>query len=222
MSASLGYSCDTGVPRPHDLVWCEPAALADDPPAWARACLASGLPAVIRRAPRCRDRLPVGLRGSHRGQRYGGHIAESAIIRRVAPESLTSRRGTRVAAIAAIAEVASVFAAADLCWGISGAVGFELASGHPVCHVASDLDLVVRTPQPMPRSGAAKLRRDLNSLPVRCDVQLETPGGGVALAEWASQAPSVLIKTDHGPRLSSDPWGTPAVTESGPVAAGRG
>ena len=44
---------------------------------------------------------------------------------------------------------------------------------------------------------------------MRCDIQLETPAGGVALADWLGEAARVMIKHDTGPYLSPDPWHGP-------------
>ena len=46
----------------------------------------------------------------------------------------------------------------------------------------------------------------LDEAPGRVDLQLETPQGAVALREWAGEAPRVLLKTQDGPLLVSDPW----------------
>ncbi|MNH22544.1 Phosphoribosyl-dephospho-CoA transferase [compost metagenome] len=73
-------------------------------------------------------------------------------------------------------------------------------------HLASDLDLVVRTPHPLARAKARELLDVLNCAPCRIDVQLETPAGAVALREWAGCARRVLLKSPLGARLVSDPW----------------
>jgi len=41
---------------------------------------------------------------------------------------------------------------------------------------------------------------------IRTDAQIETPGGAVALAEYAVASGSVLVRTADGPRLVTDPW----------------
>ena len=43
----------------------------------------------------------------------------------------------------------------------------------------------------------------------RLDVQVETPLGAFALAEWSRSGGSVLLKTPAGPRLVADPWDGP-------------
>lgn len=91
-------------------------------------------------------------------------------------------------------------------WGIGGAVGYELASGAAACHADSDIDVILRLPAVPEHSELNALAERLAALPVRCDVQLETPAGGVALTDWLSDAPRVLIKSDPGPYLAVDPW----------------
>ena len=41
---------------------------------------------------------------------------------------------------------------------------------------------------------------------VRIDAQLETPAGGVALAEYASRKARVMARHASGPQLVADPW----------------
>jgi phosphoribosyl-dephospho-CoA transferase len=45
-------------------------------------------------------------------------------------------------------------------------------------------------------------------------VQIETPAGGVAVADWAGPAREVLVKSDVGPFLSTKPWAA-AIPEPG-------
>ena len=42
--------------------------------------------------------------------------------------------------------------------------------------------------------------------PARIDVLLETPRGGVSLADLAAMPAHVLVRTAGGPRLAADPW----------------
>jgi phosphoribosyl-dephospho-CoA transferase len=50
-------------------------------------------------------------------------------------------------------------------------------------HAASDLDLILRTPQPITRNPGAG--GGLDQRLCRVDMQLQTPFGAVALREWA-------------------------------------
>ena len=77
----------------------------------------------------------------------------------------------------------------------------------------SDLDLVVRVPKPVPRARVTRLLDALSLLPVRVDVQLQTPGGGLAAAEYSRNTGRVLVRGDTGPGLVADPWHGLATTE---------
>ena len=216
------YSCNKRLTRPHDLVWLTADALEGPVPAWAVRELADDAPVVVRRAPRHGDRLPVGIRGESRGERHADWIDPSAIRSCRTPESLAaadvwSGHACRdeIPAIAALGDVAAILERFGMLWGVTGAVGYELATGKPVTHAESDLDLLVRRPEPLARGEAVDIHSALAALSARCDVQVETPTGAMALAEWASLAARVLVKSDAGPFLSSNPWNTAA---SGDVA----
>jgi phosphoribosyl-dephospho-CoA transferase len=99
-----------------------------------------------------------------------------------------------------------LFTFLGLAWGPTGSVGFELATGAAVAGPASDLDVVVRAPEPWSFARARELADDLARLPVRVDTQLDTPSGAIALAEYACGG-RVLLRTPDGPKLTNDPWG---------------
>lgn len=221
------YTRDSGVTRPHDLVWLSARAFAVEAPAWVHRAMAAGEPCVIRRAPRRDHRLPVGVRGHGRSQRHPDWVERARVVRRATPEMLA--RGAvdsmqslpgGLPAIQMLPAVARVLDDAGLCWGVTGAVGFQMACSRVVCHEASDLDLLIRAPRRMPRSTAAALVQRLAEFPARCDVQLETPAGGVALAEWASGAARVLVKSDARPYLTADPWAVEVAEQPRPRIAG--
>jgi phosphoribosyl-dephospho-CoA transferase len=52
----------------------------------------------------------------------------------------------------------------------------------------------------------AKLDEHAARAGIRIDAQLETPAGGVALAEYACGKPRVMARHASGPRLVADPW----------------
>jgi phosphoribosyl-dephospho-CoA transferase len=91
-------------------------------------------------------------------------------------------------------------------WGVSGSVGFELASGFAAMHAASDLDLILRAPQPITRHQARELVAFFDRAACRVDMQLQTPFGAVALREWASASARVLLKNARQAQLVVDPW----------------
>ena len=200
-------------PRPHDLLWgLRPEQLPQEAPAWARAALGGHVPVVMRRAPAEPGWVAVGIRGAAREQRYATWMRLSDISRLVSPQAV-ARAGrwrnhaqSHWPALRALSELAPRLDALGLAWGVTGSLGFELASGIAAAHPDSDLDLSLRAPYHLPREWARTLCRLLDEAPGRIDLQLETPYGAVALREWAGEAPRVLLKTQHGPLLVSDPW----------------
>jgi len=101
--------------------------------------------------------------------------------------------------------VNELFASLGFAWGPTGSVGFELATGVAAASTTSDLDVVVRAPEPWPLETALDIADKLARLPARVDVQLDAPAGVVMLAEYA-RGGRVLLRTPDGPRLTCDPW----------------
>lgn len=197
-------------PRPHDLLWgMTPAQLPADAPAWAIAVLAAGQPVVVRRARVAAGLVAVGLRGATRDQRLAALMPIEAIAHRLAPEDLLARQASEdLLVFRVLAELRPLLDALGHAWGVTGSAGFQLATGLRTAHPDSDLDLLLRTERPLPRSEARPLLQLLEGRACRVDLQLETPLGGVALGEWAGGAARVLVKAAEGPRLVSDPWAT--------------
>ncbi|WP_017902939.1 malonate decarboxylase holo-ACP synthase [Pseudomonas asplenii] len=197
---------------PHDLLWgLSPEQLPAQAPAWVAEALDQGQPVVLRRAPASAEQLPVGVRGALREQRFATLLPRARVERRVCPEALVdSPLATRDwPALRALRQLRPLLDALGLAWGVSGSAGFELATGLPTLHAQSDLDLILRTPHVLSRREAAALLQQLDNPFCRVDLQLQTPLGAVALAEWAGQAQRVLLKADSGARLVADPWNRP-------------
>ena len=194
-------------PQPHDLLWgFDPDPLPADAPAWARLAMAAGHPVVVRRALCEPGVVAVGIRGTRRDQRFAATMLLHSIQRLMCPEQLIQRVPGQWSALRALAEVKPLLEATGLPWGPTGSVGFELATGIPVLHAASDLDLLLRVSTPFSRQQARELLAALDAAPCRIDLQLETPVGAVALREWAGASPRVLLKCAEGARLVPDPW----------------
>ena len=204
--------------NPHDLLWVrEPAdvrSISEEVPAWASRAWLSVAPVVVRRAAVGEGGLvPVGLRGHARHERFAACVAREHIARRVTPEALAQAHGWRTGAaladlpcVRALSRVAPELDELRLTWGITGSVGFALASGVSTLRPDSDLDLLLRAPHPLSRDEARALFALLQAAPARIDMQVDTGHGGFALAEWAGQADRVLLKTASGPLLVTDPW----------------
>jgi phosphoribosyl-dephospho-CoA transferase len=201
--------------RPHDLLrLADGASISHEGsvPGWVAASLARAPWVVVRRAPTIAGLVPVGVRGRTRSERLAAFLAPSAVTARVGPEGLAAARGWRHSlrarwpdAVRVLDAVDELFTFLGLAWGPTGSVGFELATGVAVAGPASDLDVVVRAPEPWSRAWARELVDDLARLPVRVDTQLDTPSGAVALAEYA-RGGRVLLRTPDGSKLVNDPW----------------
>lgn len=195
---------------PHDLLWGMPlSALPEDAPDWAVDAVLAGRPVVVRRQVVAAGQVAVGLRGRAREQRYAAIMACADISRRVSPEQLVDVVDGCLhdwPALRALRLIRPVMDSLELSWGVGGSAGFELASGFTALHQGSDLDLILRTPQPVERCWAAELVEALETTVCRIDVQLQLEQGAVALREWARPSGRVLLKSASSARLVADPW----------------
>lgn len=204
--------------RAHDLLWVsEMPTTADSAPLpdWAITACQQGAPVVVRRAPRGADgSIPVGLRGSARSERCAGTVTASAITRVVTPETLATTAAAMAhdapfAALRTLRALAPTLDALGWAWGPTGGAGFALASGLPVLHADSDLDLVLRMPHAPSAAQREHLARLLSDTECRVDLQIDTGHGGFALRDWLTSPHKTLLKTDLGPVLLADPWSRP-------------
>lgn len=180
----------------HDLLWgMTPAHVPADAPAWVLEALGAGQPVVVRRAIAQPGQVAVGVRGRLREQRFAAQMP-------LALREVTSPRD--LPALRALAQLRPLLAQKD--WGVSGSAGFELATGIEALHDASDLDLILHTPEPLERRDAEDLLAILDTAVCAVDLQLQTPFGAVALREWAGSSRRVLLKTASGAHLVIDPW----------------
>ncbi|WP_122881814.1 malonate decarboxylase holo-ACP synthase [Pseudomonas viridiflava] len=196
------------LPLAHDLLWgMTPAQLPADAPAWAIAALAAGQPVVVRRALSEEGLVAVGVRGVLREQRLAVSMPLDSIACRVSPEALCQVECERdLPVMQALKQLRPILDDCGWVWGVSGSVGFELASGFAAMHAASDLDLILRAPQMITRNQARKLVELFDQAVCRVDMQLQTPFGAVALREWASGSARVLLKNAHQAALVTNPW----------------
>jgi phosphoribosyl-dephospho-CoA transferase len=203
--------------RAHDLLWIgEPHELrsTSTAPAWASSEWLTLAPMVVRREAVADERwLPVGLRGRDRSERFAAYVARERVERRITPEALAQSRVWRhhaalagLPCVSALERVAPELDGLRLTWGITGSVGFALASGISTLRPDSDLDLLLRAATPLSRDVARSIYSVLQTTGVRVDMQVDTGDAGFALAEWAGHSDRVLLKTGHGPVLVANPW----------------
>ena len=217
-AAAQARSCDARW-QPHDLLHLQQLPAFDDEPAWVRDAFARAPYAVVRRALAADGYVAIGVRGVERAQRYGAWVQADDIVSAVPPEALAQARPLAArAALAPFVALANLAASqhdataplSGFIWGPTGSAGFELATQTPAVTGASDLDLLIRTPEPLAQALACELLDQLQTaaqhVGIRVDAQLETPAGGVALAEWAGRKARVMARHARGPQLVADPW----------------
>ncbi|MBW9398920.1 malonate decarboxylase holo-ACP synthase [Leclercia sp. EC_58] len=196
--------------RPHDLIWLTTRdALEDIQEPWVDAAWHTGLPVVVRRDVEGSGRIPVGVRGLKREQRAAGWVNPHQIARVVSPEQLSAEDSLLRSPFITQPPVQVAVQLSRISWpwtwGITGSTGYALATGIAVIHAASDLDLLIRAPQPLSRTDLLSWQSQLEGALCRADTQVETPLGGFALNEWLRDG-KTLLKTDRGPRLTANPW----------------
>jgi phosphoribosyl-dephospho-CoA transferase len=202
----------------HDLIRLrEPTVIPGDVPlpTWVTTTLRRIPWVVIRRGFVRNGMMPAGVRGSIRSQRIACFVPLADIIESLSPEDLTDSHHpldqTRIdaaPALAAMARVKPLLSGLGFSWGPGGSVGFEIATGQATATMTSDLDLVLRLNYRIDQTQASQLLADLrqSAAPARVDVMVETPDGGVALADLATSSERVIVRTPAGPRLSTNPW----------------
>lgn len=209
--------------RAHDLLWISgrQALLAHEPfPPWALDSIQAQMPVVVRRATLAAGRIAVGLRGLARSERFAAHVAADAVLRGCSPETLALQAAWNnspqqaMPALQALAAMAPQLDTLALPWGPTGSAGFALATGLPVLRPQSDLDLLIRSAVPLSPQQVQALLAAAAGQACRIDIQIDTGHGGFALTEWAAKRGSVLLKTDDGPVLASNPWDPPAVVHA--------
>jgi phosphoribosyl-dephospho-CoA transferase len=159
--------------------------------------------------------MPVAVRGVAHEERFAAFVPVAEITDRLSPEILTysrhfidPRRQDEVPALAALGQVAPLLSRRGYRWGPGGSVAFEMATRLRAATPSSDLDLILRQDRRLQQEAAKDLLEVLAeaAAPARIDVVLETPRGGVSLAELAAMAHQVVVRTPEGARLFPDPW----------------
>lgn len=197
-------------PHAHDLLWLDSASAIEDINPGREGCAwQPRLPVVVRRDWDASGRIPVGIRGKHRGERLAGWVKPEHVMRKVTPEELTlshTLNGSLFRAHPAIE------AALQLCrmawtwhWGITGSVAYAVATGEPVLHAHSDLDVRLWCHERPDREELIRWHAMQTMLSCRMDTQIEVAQGAFSLSEWIKGG-AVLLKTKSGPRLIHDPW----------------
>lgn len=122
---------------------------------WVDDVWHTGLPVVVRRDVDEAGRIPVGVRGMKRCQRAAGWVNPDAVTRVCTPESLVDPQAMLRSPFISQPPVQVALLLSQQAWpwtwGITGSTGYALATGIPVIHASSDLDLLIRAPQALSR-----------------------------------------------------------------------
>jgi len=182
-------------------------------PKWVDEALKRAPFVVVRRAPFLNNKVPVGIRGKLRNERFGGLLLQGNISNIISPQKIVSNklwlntpRFSQIQVFSALDFVNSIFKSHGLSWGPTGSVGFELVSGIPTVKSTSDLDIAIYVQELLPSIIAKQIYVKLKKAPVPVDAQLETPHGAVSLEEYARGDTPILLRTINGPMLVKNPW----------------
>lgn len=195
---------------PHDLIWItDRATLQGELPEWVAHQWHPTLPLVVRRDDDGSGRIPVGVRGLRRDLRAAAWVEPQTICRTLTPEDVGAAAHLLASPFISQPPLQAALQIAQQSWpwrwGIVGSVGYALATEVPVLRDSSDLDLLIRSEHPLDNVALMRWQTFVSRLPCRVDTQICTPRGGFALAEWLRDS-KVLLKTRHGPVLSTHPW----------------
>ena len=205
------------VVNPHDLLHLAPGTPDfPDAPAWVAASLKRAPFVVVRRAVSVSALIAVGIRGEIRSERFGSWLDPGYVAQVLKPETLGSAKPSmtraKLPAFALLQAIAPLCEATGCTWGPTGSTGFELASGCPTVTQTSDLDLLLRAPEPLDRATAKALFDSLSQAALdhgtRIDMQIQTLDGAFSLAEYAHPGARVMLRCADGPKLVADPWQT--------------
>ena len=216
-SATIRAEATKAAPRPHDLLRIDASTLISDdsvtPPEWVSHCLSRTPWVVVRWSPAGNELVAVGVRGDDRSQRFAAWVPLSAINQILSPEDLVDHIDgidPNFAVAEAAKSARDLFKSFGLTWGVTGSVGFTLATGFNAIHSASDLDLVVRVSAEtvIGEREWKHISTSLASLPCRVDARISALIGEISLNEYVAAASEpVLVRTAEGPKLISNPLG---------------
>jgi phosphoribosyl-dephospho-CoA transferase len=201
--------------RTHDLLEIDAKPFIDcnaSAPEWVVKTLQKTPFVVARRGQAFERRIPVGIRGSDRSQRWAA-MCPQQLVKKILPPprllmlSVSKSREDAIPAFRALNLMKERWRDLDFFWGPGGSVGFELATGSDVVKAESDLDIIVYAPRQVPRDMAKVLYAQTLNLAAAVDVRVEAPLCGFSLKEYAWSGPrELLLRKPTGIALGTDPW----------------
>jgi phosphoribosyl-dephospho-CoA transferase len=209
------FLCEASPVQTHDLLEIDAKQLisADATlPEWVEEHLIATPFVVVRRGPITSQRIPIGVRGAERNQRWAAFCHPAWVETIHTPPQLLTRtiptfRADAAPALRALHLLKDRWMVLDHPWGPGGSVGFELATGRHVVKPESDLDIVIYAEGKITRDEARSLQARSMNLAVAVDIRVETLACGFSLIEYARGGPAgILLRTPGGLELGDDPW----------------
>lgn len=189
----------------HDLLWGMSLEQLDvAAPSWLHDRVAAGIPVVVRRDQQRANQVAVGIRGVRKSERYATWMLIDSIVRHVKPEQIRVLPHSDDAVQQTLLGVAQLLGERN--WGVTGSYAFSAVTGEHTATASSDLDVLWRQATAMAMEEAKDMYAQMKQLPIPVDVQIETGVGGFSLADWVNSTGRVLLKTNHGPQLRTNPW----------------
>ena len=176
-------------------------------PSWVQETLKEGAWAVVRRGTGTSG-IPVGIRGALKTQRFACELSKNAVQSVVKPDQLLkdvfNGRIYNPFWEKELAPLRRLVWDQEKEWqnllriGVTGSVGYELATGIPVTTKKSDIDLLIYVEETFSRTEAKRLLQFLKGIERRTDAVLKMEKGWISLEEYASDAAQILVKTMDG------------------------
>jgi phosphoribosyl-dephospho-CoA transferase len=188
-------------------------------PEWVEENLRQTPFVVVRRGAATGEKIPIGVRGAERNQRWATFCHSKLVKSILTPPQLLvlllATRSNVAPALRALHLLKERWMDLDHPWGPGGSVGFELATGREVVNPESDLDIVIYAETRMTVEEAKSLWTRAMDLPAVVDVRVETPFCGFSLGEFVSQRPgAILLRSPSGFVLRRDPWANEVLIET--------
>ena len=199
--------------QPHDLLWVTELDDQNSLPEWFDPQDLQLRPVVVRRESTPENSIAIGIRGLNRSQRHASYVKPESVFRVLTPEQIVHHNGWLkrreihpLPHWKILSKVNEIMKKANLQWGITGSLGFELATGIETANEQSDIDLYIISQRPLKKLHCMDIALQFDQLDLRPDVQIETPYGAFAMSEWLVRKGSVMVKSKHGPYLTTTPW----------------
>lgn len=181
-------------------------------PEWAQKVWDNTLYHVVRRDQCIDGKIPIGIRGNVRGERFGCYIPIEWIDDVISPKILVqqqmwlnwSRATDFPFYVSTLNQLKQLLSQFD--WGIGGSIGYELTSHIPTTKLTSDLDIIIYAPSKIDVVQCQMILEKSQLFPINIDYQIQNKKGAFHLQEYARGRLPILLKTDLGSILTYYIW----------------